>query len=168
MMFTRRAALRIAYRAKRRLGVPWKIALYIAFAARKYKIRYAIAFALFEQESNYKVIYGADAGGLFPHQPVTRKNYAYFRRQVVSSGGRGANGVGLGQVTYWTYIRDHPGLWKPRVQVYLSLSILDGYLDAFPQFTALGAYNGGPANPNDSYAVEVEAKAAAIRPKLDK
>jgi hypothetical protein len=167
-MFTRRAALRVAFRAVRRLDVPRRIALYIAFAARKEKVPYAVAFALFEQESNYEVIYGHDAGGLLPGEKVTKRNYAWFRSRVVSSQGRGANGVGLGQVTYWTYIRDHPGLWKPRVQVYLSLEILRSYLNPFSQFTALGAYNGGPTNPNEDYAAEVEAKARAIRPKLSK
>lgn len=167
-MYSRRAALRVAYRARRRLSVPWRIALYIAFAARKHRVPYAIAFALFEQESTFKVIYGHDAGGLLQGQRVTKSNYAWFRQRVVAGQGRGANGVGLGQVTYWTYIRDHPGLWKPRVQVYLSLSILAGYLRQFSQFTALGAYNGGPSDPNEVYAREVEAKATAIRPKLAK
>jgi hypothetical protein len=167
-MFTKRAALRVAYRATRRLDVPGRIALYIAFAARKFRIPYAVAYALFEQESGYKVIYGHDAGGLLPGQRVTKSNYAWFRSRVVASEGRGANGVGLGQVTYWTYIRDHPGLWKPRVQVYLSLEILAGYLRGFSQFTALGAYNGGPSNPNEDYAHEVETKVRAIRPQLAK
>jgi len=165
-MFTRRAALRIASRARHRLGVPWKIALYIAFAARKFRIRYAIAYALFEQESNYEVVYGHDAGGLLPGQRVTKANYAYFRSRVVAGQGRGANGVGLGQVTYWTYIRENPGLWKPRVQVYLSLSILADLLERHHAFTAVGAYNGGEGNPNEDYAREVFAKAAAIRPRL--
>lgn len=168
-MFTRRAALRVARRAHRRLGVPLRIALYIAFGARKYHLPYAIAFALFEQESNYRVIYGHDAGGLLPGQPVTKRNYRWFRARVIAGGGRGANGVGLGQVTYWTYVRDHPGLWKPRVQVYLSLSILAG-LDQWATSIAhaLAAYNGGAANPNWDYGREVSEKAQRIRPKLAK
>jgi len=163
---TRLAALAVAHRAHRRLGIPWHIALYIAFAARKYRVRWALAFALFEQESNYKVIYGHDAGGLLPGARVTKGNYLWFRQRLIATGGRGANGVGLGQVTYWTYIRDHKGLWKPRVQVYLSLSILADYVHRLGELTGVGAYNGGEANPNGSYAAEVEAKARAIRPKL--
>jgi hypothetical protein len=165
---TRRAALIVASRAHRRLGVPQHIALYIAFAARKYKVRWSVAFALFAQESNYQVVYGHDAGGLLAGLRVTKRNYAYFRRRIIASGGVGANGVGLGQVTYWTYVRDHAGLWKPRVQVYLSLSILGGLLARYPQITALGAYNGGEGSPNETYARQVEAKADVIRPRLGK
>lgn len=160
------AALAIAHRAHSRLGVPWKIALYIAYAARQHKVRWALAYALFEQESDYKAIYGHDAGGLFPGREVTRDNYRRFREIVVSQGGRGANGVGLGQVTYWIYIKEHPGLWKKRVQVYLSLSILASYIHSLGEFKGIGAYNGGPNSPNDAYANEVLARAKRIRPKL--
>ena len=165
---TRAAALKIGWRAWKRLGVPFRIAYMIAFAARKHDIRWAVAYALFEQESAYRVIYGHDLGGLFPGQRVTEDNYRTFRSEVVRRRGGGANGVGLGQVTYWTYIRDHAGLWKPRVQVYLSLSILADLLSRHDERTALAAYNGGEGNPNYSYADEVLSKARAIRPKLAK
>ena len=165
---TRRAAIAVAWRAHRRLGVPRRIAFRIAFAARKYSVRWAVAYALFEQESNYQVIYGHDVGGLYLGERVTRDNYRAFRTFVVAHGGRGANGVGLGQVTYWTYIRDHPGLWKPRVQVYLSVSILAALLSKYPERIALGAYNGGEARPNLEYGDQVLEKAAALRPRLAK
>ena len=159
------AALRVAHRASRH-GVPPLIATYIAFAARKFHVRYALNFALFEQESNFAVIYGHDAGGLFPGREVTRDNYAAFRKHVVEHQGGGSNGVGLGQVTYWTYVRDHKGLWKPRVQVYLATSILADLLSRHDEFTAVGAYNGGEGNPNRLYAEEVLAKARRWRTRL--
>lgn len=167
-MFSRLAALRVATRAHKRLRVPWKISLYIAFAARKHRVRYAVAYALFAQESNYRVIYGHDVGGLLPGLPVTKDNYRYFRSRVANSHGIGANGVGLGQVTYWTYVRDHAGLWKPRVQVYLSLSILSDLIKKYGEYTGLGAYNGGAVNPNYDYADEVRDKARQIRKSLGK
>lgn len=164
-LYTRRAALRVARRAAAS-GVPLQIALYIAFACRKEKLRYALGFAMFEQESNFAVIYGHDAGGLFPGQRVTRDNYRRFRAEVVRRAGGGANGVGLGQVTWWTYIRDHSGLYKPRVQVYLSVSILADLVHRLGEFRGCGAYNGGEGNPNEDYAREVLARADSWRPKL--
>lgn len=150
------------------MGVPLAIALYIAFAARKYRVRYALNFAMFEQESNFEAIYGHDSGGLYQGNPVTRENYQRFRNYVVGHLGGGANGVGLGQVTYWTYIRDHRGLWKKRVQVYLATSILASLVHSFGEEKGVGAYNGGAGNPNMTYSAEVLDRANRIRPKLSK
>lgn len=166
---TRRGALIVAHRAAKRINnLGLALAIWIALAARKHKVRYALAFAMFQQESNFEPIYGHDVGGLFPGQRVTRENYRRFRAYVVGHRGGGANGVGLGQVTYWTYIRDHKGLWKRRVQVYLATSILASLVRSFGEDRGTGAYNGGPTNPNMGYAAEVLARADAIRPKLSK
>lgn len=166
---TRRGALVVAHRAAKRIdNLSLTVAVMIALAARKYKVRYALAFAMFQQESNFEAIYGHDAGGLFPGQRVTRENYRRFRAFVVANEGRGANGVGLGQVTFWTYIRDHTGLWKRRVQVYLATSILASLVRSFGEEKGTGAYNGGPTNPNMGYAAEVLKRADHIRPKLSK
>ena len=163
--YTRRGALAVARRAHK-AGVPLRISYYIAFAARKHKVRWALAYALFEQESNFQKIYGHDAGGLSPGLLVTKKNYRVFRSYVVARRGGGANGVGLGQVTYWTYIRDHRGLWKPRVQVYLATSIFADYVHYLGEREGAGAYNGGPSTPNWDYAEDVLDKAIRWRAHL--
>jgi len=164
-LFSRRAARRVAKRAAAH-GVPENIATYIAFACRKEKLRYALGFAMFEQESDFKVIYGHDLGGLNAGLRVTRENYLRFRVEVVRRRGGGSNGVGLGQVTWWTYIKVRSGLWKPKVQVYLAVEILDGLVDRLGEFTGTGAYNGGEGNPNGTYATEVLNRADEWRPKL--
>ncbi len=164
-LYSRRAARRVAKRATEH-GVPEKIAHHIAYACRKEKLRYALAFAMFDQESGFQVIYGHDAGGLNPGQKVTWENYPRFRRLVIERQGIGANGVGLGQVTYWTYIRDHAGLWRPKVQVYLATSILADYVHRLGEFTGCGSYNGGETNPNETYAREVLERADKWRPLL--
>lgn len=164
-LFSRRAASRVAKRAAAH-GVPKKTARQIAFACRKYALPYAIGFAMFEQESTFQVIYGHDAGGLLPGQRVTKANFRRFRAEVIRRSGGGANGVGLGQVTYWTYVRDHPGLWKPKVQVYLATSILADLVHRLGEFTGCGAYNGGEGNPNETYAREVLERAKRWRPLL--
>lgn len=164
-LYSRSAAKRVAERASRH-GVPRGIAECIAFACRKEHLPYAIAFGMFEQESNFENIYGHDAGGLNPGEKVTKANFAAFRAHVVANLGGGANGVGLGQVTYWTYVRDHPGLWKPKVQVYLATSILADLVHRLGEIHGIGAYNGGEANPNMAYAGEVREKAERWRPIL--
>lgn len=167
-MFTRRAALRVAYRAKRRLGVPLDVALYIAFACRKHRLRFALGFAVCQQESGFRHVMGHDAGGLFPGRPVTRRLYRQLRSHLKATNGSGANGVGLFQITYWTYIVDKPGLWKKRANVFYGISIVADYVKRLGERTGLGSYNGGEANPQYVYADEVMEKADAIRPKLDK
>jgi len=164
-LFSRQAARHVAERAHDQ-GVPEDIANDIAFACCEEHLRYALGFAMFEQESDFKTIYGHDAGGLHPGEPVTRENYRDFRAEVVRRKGGGANGVGLGQVTFWTYVRDHPGLWKPRVQIYLATSILADLVHRLGESTGVGAYNGGEGNPNEAYAGEVLSRAEKWRPML--
>lgn len=164
-LFTQEAARRVAERAAKH-GVPPKIAGYIASACAREKLRYALGFAMFEQESNFKSIYGHDPGGLYPGEPVTKENYARFRNQVCKNKGRGANGVGLGQVTYWTYIRDHVDLWKPKAQVDLATQIFADYIHDLGESTGTGAYNGGPTTPNPAYARQVLKRAEKWRPLL--
>jgi len=164
-LFSKPAAERVAERAAA-AGVPKEISSYIADACRKEKLRYALGYAMFEQESGFRTIYGHDSGGLNPGEKVTKENYGRFRAEVVRREGGGANGVGLGQVTYWTYIRDHSGLWKPKVQVYLATSILADLVHRLGEFTGCGAYNGGEGNPNEDYASEVLERAKEWRPKL--
>jgi hypothetical protein len=163
---TRRGAVLVAHRAHRRLDVSLFVALCIALACRKFKLRYALGFALVQQESNYQHIFGHDAGGLFPGLSVTRTRYRQLRDHLRSSGGAGANGVGLTQITYYTYVLDHPGLWRKRANLYFGLSILADYVHRLGERTGCGAYNGGEGNPQYGYADEVLAKASAIRPKL--
>lgn len=164
-LYTRRAARRVAERATKH-GVPKNIAHDIAFACRKYHLPYALAFGMFDQESDFKLVYGHDAGGLLPGEKVTKANYAKFRAELIARHGGGANGVGLGQITFWTYIRDHVGLWKPRVEVFLATSILADLVHRLGEARGVGAYNGGEGNPNMQYSSEVLSRAQSWRPKL--
>jgi|GEM_PF-3534101 len=157
-LFSREAALRVAQRAAKN-GVPKDIATDIALACAKEKLRYALGFSMFDQESEFKAIYGHDIGGLNPGEAVTRENYKAFRKEVVRREGGGSNGVGLGQITFWTHIRDHAGLWKPKVQVYLATSIFADLVHRLGEFTGAGAYNGGEGKPNPKYAKDVLKRA---------
>lgn len=165
-MKSRAAALAIGYRASRRLNIPVELAMYIAFACRKERVRWALGYALVQQESNFRHIFGHDAGGLFKGLPVTRSRYRRLRSHLQANGGRGANGVGYTQITYYTYILQNPGLWKRRANVYFGLGLIATNIRAYGERKGLAVYNGGAGNPQYDYADEVLRKAAAIRPKL--
>lgn len=164
-MFSRRAALRVGYRASRRLGINLRVSMMIAFACRKERLRYALGYALVQKESGFRHVFGHDAGGLFPGLPVTRKRYRRLRRSLLEKRG-GANGVGYTQITYFVYIVEHPGLWRRRPNIYFGIGIFADYVRRLGERTGAGAYNGGEANPQLGYADSLLGMAAEIRPKL--
>lgn len=165
--YSRVAALRVAARAHKRLGVPRDVALYIAFACRKFTLPYSHGYALVQQESNFRHIFGHDAGGLFKGLPVTRDRYQVLRNQLRQGGG-GANGVGLTQPTYPPYIIEHAGLWRKRANVYFGIGLLSELVIKLGVTDGIGAYNGGESNPVISYANAVKSKATVIRQLLTK
>ena len=167
-MWTKRAAYRVGWRAWKRVGVPFKVAMYIAFACRKERLAYAVGYAVCEQESGYRHIFGHDAGGMFPGLPVTEPRYNELRERLRRTKGPGANGVGLFQITYYTYILDNPGLWKKRANAYKGTEIVAGNVRAHGVRKGLAVYNGGEGNPQYDYATQVEARIDRIRPQLEK
>lgn len=161
------APITVARRAHR-YGVPLRVALHIAFACRRYGLRYALGYALVEQESGFQHIYGHDPGGLLPGQKVTRANYKEFRGEVTAHSGGGANGVGLTQITYWTYIRDHAGLWRQRANIYFGLGLVAATIISKGEREGLAEYNGGAGNPQFGYADEVLSRATKWRGRISK
>ena len=147
-------ALRAARIAKH-YGVPGPIARTVAFAALVTGTRQALAFALVEQESGFRHIFGHDAGGPFPGQAVTRERYRELVRHVERGGT--SNGVGLTQITYGGYLTANPGLWRPLANVKFGLGLIGSLIRRYGKRKGLAIYNGGPANPQFSYADSVLA-----------
>lgn len=160
-------ALVVARRAHKH-GVPRMVAIYIALACRKLKLRYALGYGLVEQESGFHHVYGHDAGGFLAGQPVTKANYGAFRAHIRATSGGGANGVGLTQITYWTYIRDHAGLWRKRANIYFGLGLVAGVIHDHGERQGLAEYNGGAGNPQFGYADEVLNRADRWRANISK
>ena len=154
---TRARALRVAVIAAAH-GVKLRYAYRIAFAARAKRLGAALAFALIEQESGFKHIFGCDAGGPFCHERVTE--WRYRRLQVHVRQGGTSQGVGLAQITYGPYITQNDGLWKPRANVHFGFDLIRRSIDGTDGNLrlALAIYNGGPANPQFGYADEVLAR----------
>ena len=138
-------------------GVERRTAFNIAFAGALLRVSQALCFALVEQESTFRHIYGHDPGGPFPGQPVTRSSY----RQLVEHVRRGgtSNGVGLMQITFGGFLLGNPGLWRRLANVKFGVGLIDGDIRAHGKRDGLARYNGGPSPPDESfeYADEVLA-----------
>lgn len=99
----KREKKKLAKRVARRSDCSEKFAKLIIAEAERQDIGLPLAFSLFEQESDFEVIYGGDYGPVdgppLYHIEVTKRNYLREFRPYVSSTHR-SNGVGLGQITY--------------------------------------------------------------------
>lgn len=150
----RRHALRCA-RIARRNGVRGRDAFNIAFAGAQLQVSQALCFALCEQESTFRHIFGRDVGGPFPGQPVTRSKYQQLVEHV--RGGGTSNGVGLMQLTFPGYLTENPGLWRRLANVKFGIGLIRTNVAENGKRKGLAMYNGGPSPPEDSfdYADEV-------------
>ena len=150
----REGALRAA-RIATRNGVPVFVAHCIAFAAALQRVKPSVAFAVAEQESNFRHIFGHDVGGAFPGRKVTHDRFeALIRRHAW-------NGVGIFQITYYGYILAHPKVWRILANCKVGLKIVKQQIDGAGGLRAgLARYNGGPTPPPISweYADQVTSR----------
>src|SRR4029077_6747808 len=102
------SAIRAA-RVAARYGVPFRTGLKVARAAKAEGLGNAIAFALVEQESGFRHVFGHDTTFL-AGLPVTRERYRSLVARVRAGGT--SNGVGFTQITYLGYLLQQPKLWR--------------------------------------------------------
>lgn len=145
-----------------------KHSLRIIWEARRARIPHSLGFALVEQESDFENVFGNDyvsstqvRGG-----KVTEQAYKVYRakRQM----GLGMQGVGLTQLTWFTY-QDAAdklgGAWIPRNQLRIGFKVLSDLIQQRGLKNGLALYNGkGPAARR--YADEVMAKQTRWRKVL--
>lgn len=134
-----------------------KYSLRIVWEARRARIPISLAFALVEQESNFRNVVGHDQGGPHPGAAVTRQVVRDILASPVS------NGVGLTQLTWKPYIRKADslgGAHRPKYQLRVGFRALaDNVHRAGSLRSGIRAYNGsGPAA--DNYARQVLRKQA--------
>ena len=142
--------------------------------AQRVGIELALACALVEQESGGRNIFGCDlgprSGPPYCHQDVTRSRVEALIAHVNRGGA--SNGVGLTQLTTPALIFDaeeEGGAHLPRCQLNVGFHYLRSLIGWGNGVRwALGAYNGGPGNPQFSYADEVLAKRERWRQRLDR
>jgi soluble lytic murein transglycosylase-like protein len=139
-----------AVKIARSFGVPAYTAAVIAVAAKRVGVNPALAFALVEQESDFRHIFGHDPGGPFPGEPVTQRKYQALSEHIRNGGT--SNGVGLCQITYPGFIFEHAGLWRRLANVKFGLRLVrNSILAVGSKRTALAQYNGGPTPPAVSW-----------------
>ena len=130
----------------------------IILECRAHDVAISDGFALIEQESDFKNIFGCDhgAGKAFCHQLVTKARVASLLKSGV------ANGVGPTQLTSPGFVREADrdgGAHKPSVNIATGIALLGRLQKKHGRMEGFGAYNGGEGNPNMGYAREVDAKA---------
>lgn len=148
-------------RAKARShGAHW--ALTIIREARRAGLPISLGFALVEQESNFRNVFGHDPvrnpspkGGR-----VTRLRYLRYRRWRRQ--GLGMQGVGPCQLTWWA-TQDAAdrigGCWKPECNIRVAFQTLAAQIRAHGYSLGCARYNGsGPAAAR--YSRELRAKAS--------
>ncbi len=149
--------LKLARLAKRH-GADYS--LRIIWEARRAGISISLAFALVEQESGFRNVFGHDPvknpvkGG-----KVTKKRYLEYRRYRKL--GLGMQGVGLTQPTWYTY-QDAAdrlgGCWVPKNQLRVCFRVLGGLIRQHGYAKGIERYNGaGPMARR--YSVQVRARA---------
>lgn len=147
----------LARRAKRHGA---RYSLRIIWEARRADLPISLAFALVEQESAFRNIFGHDRGGPFPGQQVTRERVQALLRHT--AGGGTSNGVGLTQLTWPPLIREaerHGGAHTPRAQLRVAFSHLSQLIQTYGRADGIRRYNGsGPAAV--AYSASVRNKAA--------
>ena len=135
--------------------------LRIILEARRAGLPISLAFALVEQESGFKNIFGCDQGSIMCHQAVTKDRVQRLLRHVRAGGV--SNGVGLTQLTWPGYIimaERLGGAHIPRNQIRVGFSILAGHIAKHGEDGGLASYNAGdPFNPQGRrYAREVQER----------
>lgn len=130
----------------------------IILECRAHDVAISDGFALVEQESDFKNIFGCDhgPGKAFCHQAVTKARVASLLASSL------ANGVGPTQLTSKGYVQQADrdgGAHKPAVNIATGIAILGQLQKKYGRLTGFGAYNGGGRNPNMGYAREVDQKA---------
>lgn len=133
----------------------------IVTEARAEKVQVSLAFALVEQESGFRNVYGHD--GVRNPAPkggkVTKANYLNVYLPARKRG-EGMQGVGPMQLT-WFEFQDQAdklgGCWLPSRNIKVGLRVVAQNIKQHGEFAGVAAYNGsGPAA--QAYARSVLAK----------
>ncbi len=145
--------LRTAHRTYK-AGVPLGDSRTIIRACKATGLLYRFGFALVQQESDFRNVFGADGNAPYQHagEPVTRARLndllAHDHRGEVS------NGVGWTQLTYSGFLYEAESLGgaeKPYVQCLVGFKALHGLMLAHGVWAGAKAYNGSGAAA-DNYA----------------
>lgn len=136
--------------------------------SRRVGVPVALGFALIEQETGFRNVFGHDPTIFAGAGEVTEEKYKRYKRQRGPLGKGGMQGVGPAQLT-WFEFQDRAdqrgGCWKPEHNIAVGLEILAANITQHGRATGIARYNGsGPAA--ERYSREVRAKQAEWRERL--
>lgn len=118
-------------------------------ARRHDEIPVSLAFALIEQETGFRNVFGHDPTIFAGAGAVTKAKYLAYRAKRGPTGRGGMQGVGPCQLTWWEYQdrADHyGGCWKPACNIRVGLEVLAANIRAHGEHHGIARYNGeGPA-----------------------
>jgi hypothetical protein len=146
--------LALAAKAKRH-GANYS--LRIILEARRAGIPISLAFALIEQESNFRNVFGSDPTIFIGAGEVTKAKYLAYK---VARGKTRMQGVGPAQLTWWE-LQDaadrRGGAWKPEHNIAVAFDRLAALIAEHGEREGIRRYNGsGPKA--DRYAKSVLAR----------
>lgn len=120
--------------------------LRIVLEARRAGLPISLAFALVEQESGFRNVFGHDAGA-DPRLKGKKVTPARVQQLLRGLGRYSSNGVGLTQLTWPGFIREAEhlgGAHRPANQLRVGFNLLAGHLRTYGDTRrALAAYNAG-------------------------
>lgn len=156
----RRADARFV-RAAGKNGCRAGLARIILRHARAYGVPISLAFALFEQESGFRKVFGHDPTIYIGAGVVTKVKYLAYRTARRRSSNRLMQGVGEGQLTWWETqdLADRlGGCWTADANVRVALMTLGARIREYGYVKGCARYNGaGPAA--DAYSRNLRGRA---------
>jgi hypothetical protein len=144
--------------------------LLVVREARNAGIPISLGCALVEQESGFRNVFGNDPvrTGQIRGGDVTKARYARYK--VLRRSGRGMQGVGLTQLT-WFEFQDQAdklgGCWKPTYQLRVGFRVLRELIEKHGQADGIAKYNGS-GQAAERYSREVRAKQNRWHDRLTK
>ena len=144
-----------------KFGVRRALAEIIVDEARRVHLPISLAFALCEQESNFRNVFGHDPTIFVGAGDVTTVKYRQYKVKRVASGNRLMQGVGVCQLTWWETQdqADHAGgCQHSRFNIRTGFNTLAARIRVFGYVKGIERYNGaGPAAV--AYSRSVRARA---------
>lgn len=160
ILLARRA---IKHGKRDRIQVAW--ALRIILEARRAGIPISLGFAIVQQESNFKNVFGHDPTIYVGAGLVTKEKYLDYKRQ---RGKTRMQGVGPCQLTWWEFQDGADrlgGCWIPRYNIQRAFTDLAALIKQHGAAVGIARYNGSGLAAK-RYSREVREKQAAWHRRL--
>ncbi|MFP5379559.1 MAG: hypothetical protein ACLGHP_07390 [Vicinamibacteria bacterium] len=128
--------------------------LRIVLEARRAGIPISLGFALIEQETGFRNVFGSDPTIYRGAGRVTKRKYLAYKR---ARGKTRMQGVGPAQLTWWEF-QDRAdrlgGCWVPRHNIRVGFEVLAAHIERHGRTMGIARYNGS-GDAADLYTKQV-------------